>query len=96
MKWLSKIALSILAILAAAAAILAKMLHTQRERTEKAEAVAKENQEALAYVKERAEQLQKAAGETVKAEEKANDERKELAKTDDADLVHRANSLFNL
>jgi hypothetical protein len=96
MKWLSKIALAVLAILGAAATILARMLHTQRERTEKAEAVAKENKEALGYVKERAEQLQKAAGETVKAEEKANDERKELAETDDADLVNRANNLFNL
>ena len=96
MKWISKIALSILAILAAAVAFFARMQHTQRERAEKAEAIAKENKAALTYVRERAEQLQKAAGETVKAEEKANDERKELFETDDKDLVHRANNLFNL
>jgi len=96
MKLFSKIAMAVLGILAAAAAILARMQKGQRERAEKAEAIAKENQEALGYVKEKAEQLQKAAGETVKAEEKANDERKELAKTDNADLVNRANNLFNL
>ena len=94
MKLSSKIALSILALLAAVAAFLAKMLCSQRERTNKAESEIKEYKEALADVKERAEQLQKAVGETVKIEEDANAEKKELAGTDDADLVHRANKLF--
>ena len=94
MKLFSKITLSILALLAAVAAFLAKMLCVQRERTNKAESEIKEYKEALADVKEVAEHLQKAVGETKRIEEEANVEKKELAKTDDADLVHRANRLF--
>jgi hypothetical protein len=85
------IALSIL-VLVAAAAILAAIL--QGKRAKKAEKEAKALHEAFWQVKEKAERLQKALGETAKIEEEADAERTELARTPDVDLVDRANSLF--
>lgn len=87
MKWLKIIGLAAMAILAAVAAIFAG----KSKRTGKEAAALRE---ALAHVKERAERVQAAAGETAKAEEKANEKRKSLAETADADLVNRANKLF--
>jgi hypothetical protein len=78
--------------LIAAAAILAAVL--QGKRAGKAEREAKALHEAFWQVKEKAERLQKALGANVKVMEEANEERTELARTADADLAGRANSLF--
>ena len=85
------IALLVMALVCAAA-IFAAVL--QGKRAKKAEAENKNLREAFCQIKERAERLQKALGESLKIEEAANVERKELAQTLDSDLVARANSLF--
>ena len=79
--------------LIAVAAIFAAVL--QGKRAKKAEAENKNLHEAFWQVQEKAERLQKALGETSKAEEAANAERKELAQTPDSGLAGRANNLFN-
>jgi hypothetical protein len=85
------IALLILTLVAAAAVLIAVM---QGKRAKKAETEAKALHEAFWQVKEKAERLQKALGETAKVEEKADAERTELARAPDTDLAGRANSLF--
>jgi hypothetical protein len=92
MKWFKAIALSALAFLSAVAAFLIKALG---DRAKSAEADAKAQREAIARVTERAGRVQKAASETAKAEDKANEERRSLEETPDSDLVNRANNLFN-
>ena len=87
MKWLKKIALSVIAIFAALVAFFARQAQKARKETEA-------HKGALNHVKESAERLQAAAKETANAEGEANEERKSLAETGDADLVHRANRLF--
>jgi uncharacterized protein YpmS len=77
-----------------AVAILAAVL--QGRRAKKAEAEANAQREAFRQVKEKAERLQKTLNATVKIEEAANAERKDLKGTADAGLVDRANSLFNV
>jgi len=80
-------------VLVCTAAILAAAI--QGKRAKKAEAENKILREAFWQVKEKAERLQKALGESSKVEEAANAERKELAQTPDSGLVDRANKLFN-
>jgi Tfp pilus assembly protein PilO len=80
-------------VLVCAAAIFAAVM--QGKRAKKAEAENKTLHEAFWQMKEKAERLQKALGETSKVEEAANAERKELAQTPDSGLVDRANNLFN-
>jgi len=86
------IALLVMALACAAAVFAAVM---QGKRAKKAEAENKTLHEAFWQMKERAERLQKAIGETSKIEEAANAERKELAQTPDGGLADRANSLFS-
>jgi len=85
-------ALPVMALVCAAAVFAAV---AQGKRAKKAEAENKTLHEAFWRINEKAERLQKALGETSKAEEAANAERKELAQTPDGGLVDRANSLFN-
>jgi Na+-translocating ferredoxin:NAD+ oxidoreductase RnfG subunit len=85
------IALLVMALISAGA-ILAAVL--QGKRAKKAEAEVKALHEAFWQVKEKAERLQKALGETAKVEEEADAERTELSRTPDTDLAGRANSLF--
>jgi type II secretory pathway pseudopilin PulG len=85
------IALLVMAVIAAAAILIAIL---QGKRAKKAEKESAALREAFLQVKEKAERLEKALGDSAKVEEKANEERKELARTPDADLVNRANSLF--
>ena len=85
------IALLVMALVCAAAIFAASM---QGKRAKKAEAESKALHEAFWQAKEKADRLQKALGETAKAEEAANAERKELAQTADSVLVNRANGLF--
>jgi dihydroxyacetone kinase len=80
--------------LACAAAVFAAVM--QGKRAKKAEAENNTLPEAFQQMKEKAGRLQKSLGETLKVEEAANAERKELAEALDSDLVARANSLFKL
>ena len=79
--------------LAASAAILAAV--TQSKRAKTAEKNYGDLHETFLQIKEEAERCRKALGETSKAEEAANAERKELAQAPDGGLVGRANNLFN-
>jgi Tfp pilus assembly protein PilO len=86
------IALLVMALVCAAAILAAVM---QGKRAKKAEAENNTLHKAFWQMKEKAERLQKALGETSKVEEAANAERKELAQTPDSGLADRANNLFN-
>jgi predicted Holliday junction resolvase-like endonuclease len=81
-------------ILIAICAILVVIIYAQAKQVKKAKQEVANLHEAFWQVKEKAERLQKALGESVKVEEKANEDRKDLARTSDAALVDRANGLF--
>lgn len=91
MKWFTKIALSIMALLTALAVFFAKF-YNQRAKVAAAESEA--HREAFNGVVENVERLVHTLEETTDVEKKANEERKDLAGTPDSDLVHRANKLF--
>jgi ABC-type sugar transport system substrate-binding protein len=78
--------------LVAVAAIFAAVM--QGKRAKKLAVENKTLHDAFWQVKEKAERLQKAIGETAKIEEAANAEQNELAKTPDSGLAGRANNLF--
>jgi hypothetical protein len=63
-------------------------------RADKAEQEAVAYQRAFTAAESRASRLKQALAENVKVEEKANEERQELAAAPNTDLVTRANSLF--
>jgi predicted Holliday junction resolvase-like endonuclease len=86
----------IILILFALCAILAAVIYVLAKINIKAK---KENaalHEAFWDAERKAERLQAALGKQKEAEVKAHEERKDLAGTADADLVHRANSLFGV
>jgi type II secretory pathway pseudopilin PulG len=86
----------IIAFLLSAVVILFLIARAQVQRADAAEREVAEYRNALAEVKARAERLKETAGKTAEVQERANEERQELARTADADLVHRANNLFGL
>jgi predicted Holliday junction resolvase-like endonuclease len=85
------IALLVMAVITAVAILVAVL---QGKRAKKAKQESAALHEAFWQVKEKAERLEKALGDSAKVEEKANEERQELAQTPDAGLAERANSLF--
>lgn len=80
-------------VLVTAAAVIAAVI--QGKRAKKAETENSALREAFRQVQDKAERLQKVIGDSVKAEEAANAEKKELAQTPDSGLADRANSLFD-
>jgi type II secretory pathway pseudopilin PulG len=86
--------LIVIAVLTAGTGIFFLIAKHQKKRADKAEAEVKALHEAFWQVKEKAERLQQALRKQTEAEAKANEERTELARTPDADLAGRANSLF--
>ena len=88
--------LVIVLILAAACAVSVLVAKAQAKRAAKAEAEAKRLHEAFWEVEQRAERLQKALDGNLKAEEEADEKRKDLAATADSDLAGRANGLFGV
>jgi hypothetical protein len=85
------IALLVMAVISAAAILIAV---SQGKRAAKAEKEVSALHDAFWEVREKAERLQKVIDASAKVEVKANEERKELDRTPDADLVNRANTLF--
>jgi type II secretory pathway pseudopilin PulG len=88
--------LIVIAVLAAACTILFIVARYQGRRADWAQAEAAALHEAFWDAARKAERLQAALEKQGEAEVKANEERKELAGTANADLVHRANSLFGM
>jgi uncharacterized protein with von Willebrand factor type A (vWA) domain len=82
------------AILMAGVGIFYLIAKHQKKRADKAETEVKALHEAFWQVKEKAERLQQALRKQTEAEAKANAQRTELARTPDADLAGRADSLF--
>lgn len=82
--------------LAAACAVLVLVTKSQAKRAAKAEKEAARLHSAFWEVEQRAERLQKALDGNLRAEEKADEERKDLAATADSDLARRANGLFGV
>jgi L-serine deaminase len=82
--------------LAAVCAVTGFILSTQIKRARKAEAEAARLHDAFWQIKEKAERLQKALGETAKVEEEADGKRRELDQTPDSGLADRANALFGV
>jgi predicted Holliday junction resolvase-like endonuclease len=83
-------------ILIAICAILVTVICVLAKRIRKAKQEAAVLREALLKVREKAERLQKAYRNTAKVEENANAQRQGLNSTSDAELVNRANDLFNM
>jgi type II secretory pathway pseudopilin PulG len=88
--------LIVIAILAAACTVLFIVARHQVKRADQARAEAGALHEAFWDAARKAERLQTALGEQAEAEVRANEERKDLAGTTNADLVHRANGLFGM
>jgi predicted Holliday junction resolvase-like endonuclease len=90
----------IILFLFALCAVLAVIVYLQGKKYKKDKTfLTRENaalHEAFWDTERKAERLQAALGKQKEAEEKAHEERKDLAGTADADLVHRANSLFGM
>jgi septal ring factor EnvC (AmiA/AmiB activator) len=86
--------LIVIAILTAACTILLFVARHQADRADKAQSEAASLHEAFWDAARKAERLQAALGKQREAEETANEELQDLAGTADADLVHRATSLF--
>jgi predicted Holliday junction resolvase-like endonuclease len=76
-----------------AAAVLVAVIQGKRAKKAKAEAERLHN--AFWEIQKKAERLQKILGENARIEEKADEERKDLAGAADSDLAGRANGLFN-
>jgi flagellar biosynthesis/type III secretory pathway M-ring protein FliF/YscJ len=83
-------------VLVAACAVSVLVAKAQAKRAAKAEAEAKRLHDAFWEVEQRAERLQKALNGNLKAEEEADEKRKDLAATADSDLAGRANGLFGV
>jgi hypothetical protein len=88
--------LILIAVLAAACTILVIVARYQAARADRAQAEAAALHEAFWDAARKAERLQAALGKQTEAEEKAHEERKDLAGTANADLVNRANGLFGV
>jgi hypothetical protein len=88
------IPLIIMLSLIAACGVLFLIAKAQVRRADKAEHQAASYYEAYQKMSLRAESLEKVIQKNKKMEVQTNAERKELAKTSDTDLVHRANGLF--
>jgi Tfp pilus assembly protein PilO len=86
--------LVIVAMLVVACGILVAIVKAQAKRADKAKAEAETLHKALGHIERKAVRLQKTLDKQREVEVKADDERKELSGTADADLVHRANNLF--
>lgn len=83
-------------ILAAACAVLVFVVKAQAKRASKAEAEASSLHEALWQLEQRAVYLKRALDGNLKAEEEADEKRKDLDATADSDLAGRANNLFGV
>jgi predicted Holliday junction resolvase-like endonuclease len=90
----TKFLLIIILALVIISTVLFIILKVQGNRVKKEKQNAAAWKQAFQESEERAGRLQKALGAERKIGVKANAERKELNNTADADLVHRANSLF--
>jgi flagellar biosynthesis/type III secretory pathway M-ring protein FliF/YscJ len=88
------IALAIVVLVCVVRAQGAK-LKAAEEGADKAEQESAVYRQAMNEAEARASRLKQALAGNVDIEEKANVERQELAKTNDADLARRANSLFS-
>lgn len=88
--------LIIILLLAAVCAVSVLVASAMTKRAAKAEAEAKRLHDAFWEVEGRAERLQKALNGNLKAEEEADEKRKDLAATPDSGLADRANSLFGV
>jgi type II secretory pathway pseudopilin PulG len=91
---MTKFLLVVILALAIVSAVLFVIAAVQGKRAKKEKANAAAWRQAFQEAEERAGRLQNALGAERKIGAKANAERKELNNTADADLVHRANSLF--
>jgi preprotein translocase subunit YajC len=87
--------LVLLIILVIACGVLFAIIRAQVKRADKAQAKAETLHTTLGKVTWKAERLQKALEQKTHVEVTANEERKALSSTADADLVHRANALFS-
>jgi hypothetical protein len=89
------ISVYLILFLAALCGILGIIMYFQATGNKKTKQENTALHEAFWDVMRKAERLQAALGKEAEAEVKANEERKDLAGTGDADLVHRANHLFS-
>jgi uncharacterized membrane protein len=86
----------IVLILIALCAILGLIIYIQAKGNKKTKQENAALHEAFWDAARKAERLQAALEKQTEVEEKAHEERRELAGTADSDLVHRANSLFGV
>ena len=83
-------------LLTAACVVLFLVIKAQVKRADKARAEAQTLHKAFWETKQKGDRLQQANKKQAETEVRANEERKELSSTADADLVHRANQLFGV
>jgi putative AlgH/UPF0301 family transcriptional regulator len=86
----------LIAFLIVACVVLFLIAKAQVKRADKARAEAQTLHKALGNAEWKAERLQKSLNKQNGVEVKANEQKQELSSTTDADLVHRANKLFDM